>query len=505
MIVRGRELPLWIWAAGYLEFLWQTLVPGTLPLGMLAAPVALALAALCTFSRRTAWATELRAVRSAIRGGGKLRAALYLGCFVLLAGIFLLSLWNAMRPPFLPQEYDAINYQMGVPRQLLLLGSLRWIGWSVPDLWPMAMQWGMAPLSFAFGSINKFPQWLFAVGAAACLVRIPRQLDPSLDELSKLNPLFAVLGTHGVVTQLGTGMMDLPALYLLLLSLSALLDRRFFVAALALSIYVASKAFHPIQISVVVVAGIGWFACSRRDLASALTKFLSALCICSLLLLARPAIVSLEATGTPLFPFAPCRFAIGAYCSEPKRAILDESAAQLLATRENYGNGRGPAAFLSHLWRVAVPTNGVNNEFDYPIGLSWLLFLVLAAFSFRSGAWRNPTLGLAALFWAMWWMNAHQSRWLYPTLAFGFLGTIPAQRRAGVVLPACLLAGLAFSGLSHFRSLRPTFMLGASEIRKREAGKVEWHSDGRLMTTELLYVDRPAPDHTAGGRLWILR
>ncbi len=508
--MRGRELPLWLWLAGYIEFLWHTAGPGLIPVGLISSLAFAVLATTCFVKQRTTWVVDFRDFFQSWRGlpgkGESILFFTYAVGFLLLTAIISLALFSALRPPFLPQEYDAINYQMGIPRQLLIRESLTRIDWSVADLWPMAMQIGMAPIFSAFGTINKLPQFLFALGAAATLYKLPKQINPNLSSpLLQVIPLLAIFGSHGVAIQLGTGMMDLPALYLLLLSISAAYDRRIFTAALSLAVYTASKAFHPFQIGAVVIAAAVWMWPNRPALKLYLKKFLPIFISLSVLLMARSTWNSLNASGTPLFPFFACAFAEGKYCADEKRSILEESASLLLATRGTYGSGRGLQALFDHFWRISVPTKGVNNEFDYPLGLPWLLLLVMAPFAIARERRLNSFLALAVLFWALWWMNSHQSRWLYPTLAFGFLGTIEIQKMASRLLPALVAVSLLFTSISQFRSLAPTIRLSPGEIRSREEEKIQWDDQGRLLNIELLYVNRPALDHAPGGRLWILR
>lgn len=509
--LRGRELPLYVWILGYIEFLWHTLGPGFPVVGLFTVTMATLAAVLTYFQRGPEWKTEANGLISELlrlRRESWFQASCYIMCFALFSALLALTLYSSLRPPFLPQEYDLINYQMGVPRQLLIRKSLGWIDWSVADLWPMAMQWGMAPLSLALGTINKLPQFLFSLGGALCMYRIAGQLLPQqISRLAQALPCLVFFSAHGVAIQLGTGMMDLPALYLLLLCLTSLLEKRYVIAALSLAVYVSSKAFHPFQIAAVLTGGLAWlaFAGSGGEKGPIFTRFLPALAIFSVLLLARSASISIEATGTPLFPFGACRLGQAALCTPEKREILEQSAAQLLSTRDKYGLGRGPLAFFEHLWRVSVPTRGVNNEYDYPLGLSWILMLVLLAFSGIGGKWRHPLLQLALAFWVLWWLNSHQSRWLYPVLAFGLLATIPMQLRAQRVLPPLIAISFAFTLLSQYRSLAPTIRMSAGAIIEREEAKVRWSPDGRLESAELLYVNKPAQDHIPGGRLWILR
>ena len=147
-----------------------------------------------------------------------------------------------------------------------------------------------------------------------------------------------------------------------------------------------------------------------------------------------------------------------------------------------------------------------NNEFDYPLGLPWLLFIVLVGFTFTSGFPRSPLLWASLLLWALWWMNAQQSRWLYPTLALGFLGTLNLQRKAETTLVFLVLLSSSLSLFSQIRSLKPSMALSHQEIQRIEESKVRWAPNGKLGSHELLYVNRPAMDHEpASHSVWVLR
>ena len=430
--IPAREIPLWFWTLGFLDFLWNTAGPGGIPVGLISGLGLLGISFFsvqsCKDRWREEWKGKLETFRSLFKKSPLVALAL-LGCAACLGAMLSMSLLSALRPPFLSQEYDAINYQMGIPRQLLVRKSLAWIEWSTADLWPMILQYGMSPLSNAFFTINKIPQFFFALGLMACLYRIPKQLG--FIGMVSLIPLLAVMGSHGVMIQMGTGMMDLPLLYLLLLSVSALLDRRYRIAAFSLSIFIASKSFNLFLAAPLVLGGMAWalFGKSKIPARHLFKDFLPVLLLSTCLLLSRSALLSFRATGTPLFPFFSCQIAKGSLCEGESLKLLRNVEKELISTRDKYGNGRSPRAFFTHLWRVAIPTKGVNNEFDYPLGLPWLLFIVLVGFTFTSGLPRSPLLWASLLLWALWWMNAQQSRWLYPTLALGFLGTLNLQRK----------------------------------------------------------------------------
>ncbi len=141
--LRGRDLPLWMWAIGFAEFHVQALTTA-LPMGITSWALFFALSAVTVAARRREWRAEALALVTSFRGEGAVSLAYAMNA-ALLAAILLVGFVAALRPPHFPQEYDAVHYQMGIPWQHLVRHDLGPIRWAVTDLWPMALQWGMAP------------------------------------------------------------------------------------------------------------------------------------------------------------------------------------------------------------------------------------------------------------------------------------------------------------------------------------------------------------------------
>jgi len=73
------------------------------------------------------------------------------------------------------------------------------------------------------------------------------------------------------------------------------------------------------------------------------------------------------------------------------------------------------SAFVKHWWLIAVPEKGVNNAFDYPVGMVYLL--VLAPFMWHVvvtlKSKRLPVISAVILvWWLTWWFGSQQSRFL---------------------------------------------------------------------------------------------
>ena len=78
-------------------------------------------------------------------------------------------------------------------------------------------------------------------------------------------------------------------------------------------------------------------------------------------------------SGTPLYPFRPGLMAT--LRSTERLESLKGAAKVHMTTKDQYGHGRSLPDFIKHFWLVAVPEKGVNNTFDYPLGLMFLVFL----------------------------------------------------------------------------------------------------------------------------------
>ena len=145
------------------------------------------------------WLSRNATLRVAGMLAGEVRRApvlFWLLCAV-QAGMFLLASGAAGLPPHHPQEYDAINYHMALPRQHLFWGSLQHLPWSAADLWPRALQFGLAPVWFMGASINKWPQLLGALWAFGMILSLGRK--KAAHSFSGWVPALALFTTHGVM------------------------------------------------------------------------------------------------------------------------------------------------------------------------------------------------------------------------------------------------------------------------------------------------------------------
>lgn len=495
-----------LWALGFVEFNTQLLLgPSSRTFGFsLYLSFGLALiAGLVERRRLTALALSLW---SEVRSAPILFKMLLLVCLVM----FALAAYESRLPPRHPQEFDAINYHMALPRQHMLAGSLSHIPWSSADLWPLPVQYGLAPFWFMGPTLHKVPQFLAAAWAFLMLLSLGRRLAPG--EYRGWVPALAVFTTHGVMIQLGTAMLDLANLYFLLASLHSIQRRKPVLMGVNLAVYASAKAFHPAQVAVGLLALGAIALVARRNVVARVRRLAPALALAFvviLLLLGRSSVVGLDRAGTPLFPFGACMVASARGCQGEPGIEIRASAAAQVQTADAYGVGRGPLAFAQHLWLVSVPTSWVNNQYDYPLGLAWLFLVVMLAFAgYQWLATRRlpPFAALTLIAWGLFWVGSHQSRWLYPALAFGWLATMAVQRRASAnLLLGLLLMSAALSLLSQWFAFRGTLFEAPAAIQAERTAQVRVDpSTGLVASQETLYVDRYISRHAPGDPYWIL-
>ena len=413
------------------------------------------------------------------------------GLFKILTGLtailFLVAFWESLYPPHLNQELDALNYHMTLPRQHLFRGNFDWISWSVADLWPMPLQFGLAPAWFMGNTLNKWPQFFAVLNAFFLLLALGRAGDESKSWRGWI-PALAVFTTHGVMIQLGTAMLDLTILYFTIAALHSLIRRRVFWTSIHLAVLFTSKAFNPIQMSIIIVFTlVAIFVLHRKTGAKVpaeysskesikfLKKSLVWTGLLSLVILSRSIYLGLKYVGTPMYPFL-----VSASASP---GIL-AGAASHLRTRTDYGYGHGFVAFLKHFWLVSVPTHQVNNVYDYPLGLAWLFMLILLFSAclrwWKSGGKTISVPGVLAMaFWITWWMGSHQSRWLYPVIALGWLSTLGEQRRMQTfILTGSLCVSAFFSVFSEVRGFQEDIHKTPLEVQHEQEAAVLSHKIG---------------------------
>jgi hypothetical protein len=431
-----------------------------------------------------------------------------------IAFILFISLFQAILPLHLLQEADALNYHYSLPRQHLILGSFKHLPWSGADLWLLPIQFSLSPYWFVTKLPNKFPQFLFLLGLLSIVWTWVRRLTPS-STVAPWVALSALVGSHGMSIQFGTGMLDIPITYLACACVDSLLYGHTVMASIEITFFAWSKSFMPAEIGIVILFGLLLYVLLGRrfswgfGFSSSLLprptcwKSLIGWSTLASVIVAGPFLAkSMYYAGTPLFPFG--TFWMGgtfARTNALREAVLATSH-QMITVRDMYGCGRGLKDLIAHVWRVSVPSRGVNNSFDYPLGLPYLLlvvpFLFLMGRSLLRG--RISTLAvLAVAFWGLWWMGSQQSRWLYLPLTLIIVTTlsdpIGFESRA---LAGGLFIGLLLTCFSLTRAYLPDFRRWP-EIPLRESDRKlmslsrEWHKPNAMPVKdkEIAYAEVP--------------
>ncbi len=444
--------------------------------------------------------------------------------FLVVICIFCIAALEARLPPHLMQEADAINYHMSLPKQHLLSGSLSHISWSAADLWPLIVQWGFSPWWFSTSIYNKIPQFLCALWVFFILFSLSKKHPPhdegeqgsekSSAPLLKWIPALAVFSSHGIVIQLGTAMFDLTNLYFLLAFLHALQSQRKVWAALHLALYISAKSFHLPQVILMSgFLGITYLWLDSNKLKFFLKNnksFLILSMVFSSVLLLRTFYVSIDRAGSPLFPFFVCKiFPNVSGCQGESGISILESAKQLAGIRDAYGEGRTLIGFLKHLFLLAIPTEGVNNRYDYPLGLPWLIWITLLIFSIPNWIKQRKIsfyFFLAIGFWVVWWIGSQQSRWLYPVLALGWLSTMDLQQKTYFkFLCGALLLSASLSLGSQIRALKSELLKSRQTIQQEQTMKIKWNPLTKTAgSLETLYINDVIKKNSHPSSCWVL-
>lgn len=426
-------------------------------------------------------------------GLDKISRAYIISGFVLAGLIISIAFYASTLPPHLPQEFDAINYHITIPRQHLILGSFSRIRWSSADLFMLPVDFALSPYELITNLPNKLPQFFFLIGLALVSLNLVRYL--SRDNLNSVFlAVFAIIGSHFIGIQMGTAMIDIVICYLFFAALDSFILGNIGLSAVEFCFFFWSKPFIPIQMSVLIISlflircGLNKFGINRIKLSfdsngwfpvNAVVykkiKEFSIIFILMSLFVAGPFLYkSIFYSGTPLFPFKPGIMSINKNIdinSESWKTILRNSRAHMNA-KDSYGYGKSPWNFLKHLWLIAVPDNGVNNRFDYPAGLPYLIFLgpFLSLFVVSLKKREFSVLPIfVAVYWLSWWIGSQQSRFLYVPVVLMIIvvsSQIPKPSRAFM---CAIIVSLGFNYISVFRAHQKDFGVSRlSVLRNRD-------------------------------------
>lgn len=430
----------------------------------------------------------------------------------LCAAVMAIAFYASTFPIHLMQEGDALNYHYSLTRQHLIRASFAHIPWSGFDLFLLPVDYALAPFWFVTEFPNKFPQFIFLAGLILVLLNLVRYLKGSLT-VSGLLAVAFFLGSHGHGIQFGTAMLDLVNCYLFFAMIDSLLKRAHWLFIIEASFYFWSKPFVPVQTGLVAVALVAVVLILKRfgfkelyldfqkkidlgffkDTAVFLKRCVFGFILMSAVVAGPFVAKSLYYAGTPLFPFVPGL--TGQQKIHPDSAAWFSLTAMsdycLNAVRNGYGYGRSPKDFLAHFWRIAVPTDGVNNVFDYPLGLTYLV--VLGPFVFlmvRSFKERKIALvpWLVVIFWMVWFAGSQQTRWLYIPVGWMFIVVAAHIVKPSRILLGVVVIALGLNVLSLFRAYRSDFKKSRQDVLREKDKALRDSFDRYVREKEQGYV-----------------
>ena len=416
---------------------------------------------------------------------------LIIGCVISIF-VVICALLASLLPPHLLQESDTMNYHMTIPRQHLILGSFSHIPWSADDFFFLPIDFALAPFWFVSPLPNKIPQLIFFLGLLCVTASLSREFKSGPMTAAFIS-VFALLGSHGHGVQIGTAMMDLPICYLFLAFLDSFLKRQKWLFIFEFTFFVWAKSLVPVQV-IVLAAGLGclFFIMTRAGYVSVLWDFQRKLPLEEMkrcgqffssvwpgilimsIVVAGPFLAkSLYYTGTPFFPIGigMTSFHPGIQEGSVGWSSLVRSAEFLNTSIHRDGYGRSLFDFLTHFWALAVPNDKVNNAFDYPMGLSYLIFLgPFLLFWFRSLFRKEIALlpWMIVVYWILWWFSVRETRHLYAPVLLMMIVSIVSLKNWSKVLLFVLLTAMVLNGLSVFRAHHSYFGHSRENVLRAE-------------------------------------
>ncbi len=390
-------------------------------------------------------------------------------CLLLVGFILFVALRAACLPPHLLQEYDVLNYHITIPRQHLLMGSFAHIAWSTADLYLLPLDYALAPFWLATSLPNKIPQFIFLAGLLVLGWDLTCKLSSGNRNVAWL-VVFLIAGAHAIGIQAGTAMLDIVICYLALAVVHSLLEGRMWLAAVEGVFLVFSKSFMPVLVlAVLFILGCSYLIARQAGVRNffilpgykervALNKhFWLAFLLISFFVAGPFLWRSWMTTGSPLFPLG----------VSFKTAAFQHKAGLICAVKDAYGMPRDLLNFMKHVWIVAVPEGCVNNRFDYPLGLTFLMcvgpFVYFFVGDIRKKAFSIFSFIVAA-YWVVWWMGSQQSRFLYVPMVFMFIDVALRIGRASYAILFCLCVALGLNGLSVWRAHAADFSKSSLQI-----------------------------------------
>ncbi len=420
-----------------------------------------------------------------------------------LALVYLsIVLLAALLPPHLVQEYDAINYHITIPRQHLILHGFAHIPWSVADLFLLPLDYALSPFWLSTALPNKFPQFIFLLGSLGLVFNIV-YLMAGKDITKAAGATVAFMALHMTAIQSGTAMLDMVMLYCVLASIHSVLTGRFTLAAVEWAFFFWSKSFIPpmmiavvgsVLLASVVLKRSGFTFSESYALIFRQRRRIFLSFIAASVIIAMPYIVkSVYYSGAPLYPFGVHQAWAGVHYEPVQWAGIVQRTQESLGMKDAYGHGRGIGAFIKHFWLIAVPEKGVNNAFDYPVGLIYLLvlgpFIISIVQAFRSKKVSVLSLFIV-LWWAAWWMGSQQTRFLLIPMCLMIIVAIINMKVLSRIFIALVIAAMVLEIVSLTNAHRPDWGRSAySVLRDKDKVLLQMRQDQPL--GEPMVLDYP--------------
>jgi len=412
-----------------------------------------------------------------------------LGAGILIACVCLFFAFSAaLLPPHLPQEFDSLNYHITLPRQHLILGSFKHIPWAADDFFLLPLEFALAPFWFVTTLPNKIPQFFFFVGMVLAAVNLTRYFGQNR-QVNIILVVLAILGSHHVGIQMGSAMLDLVICYLFLAALDSFLKGRMKMCLLEFTFFFWSKSFMPVQVTAIFIGLIFMFVFLRkmgfkdirwswdREIGSKMKaryrsqykKMLGAFLILSIFIGGPFLIKSTYYSGTPLFPFAVGSIMVNKNIDQDSKhwQSIEGSSKQFFKSARRYGYPKSLSTFFKHFWLVAVPDKGVNNKYDYPLGLVYLLmvgpFIVMLGRSLKKREFMIIPFFIS-LFWMSWWFGSQQSRYLYVPIMLMIILVIAQMKAPSKIFMGAVFVALLLNTLSVYRAHKAYFGLPMNQV-----------------------------------------